>query len=186
MSNPHRWLSKSFPQGSYHLSFQMKEEVTTLRKTKCIRIYNTDNHYYFYICEMDLPCGFGKEAMKQAMGDKTMGVCWKGIGNTLVHRSQLVPPKYSVIFLVKSHASSSSSGSHWTRLVLARWIYWPINNKNTKLFIRYIFGVKQIIGLIKQPRLCYANVYIMRPGHVTYCAILSILTSPSVRKIETM
>lgn len=75
MSNPHQWLSKSFHQGSYHPSFQVKEEVPTLRKNKYMRIYNSDNHYYFYILGMDLPCGVGKEAMKQAMGDKTMGAC---------------------------------------------------------------------------------------------------------------
>lgn len=75
MSNPFQWFSKSFHQGSYCPSFQMKEEVPTVRKTKCIRNYNADNHYYFYILGMDLPCGVGKEAMKQARADKTMGVC---------------------------------------------------------------------------------------------------------------
>lgn len=74
MSNLHQWLSKSFHQGSYPPSFQMKEEVPILIKTICIRIYNTDNHY-FYGLGKDLPCGVGKEVMKQAMGDKTMGVC---------------------------------------------------------------------------------------------------------------
>lgn len=88
----------------------MKEEVPTLRKTKCIRIYNIDNHYYFYILGMHLPCGIRKEAMKQAMGDKAMEVCWKGTGSTLVYRGKTIQtlqqpacfplalPKYSVIF----------------------------------------------------------------------------------------
>lgn len=35
---------------------------------------------------MNLPCGVRKEAMKQAMGDKKMGVCWKGIGSTGLQR----------------------------------------------------------------------------------------------------
>jgi len=38
----------------------MREEVPTVRRAKCMRIYDDDNHYYFYILGIYLPCGAGK------------------------------------------------------------------------------------------------------------------------------
>lgn len=38
----------------------MKGEVPTVRRAKCMRIYDDDNNYYFYILGIYLPCGAGK------------------------------------------------------------------------------------------------------------------------------
>lgn len=71
----------------------MKEEVPTVRRAKCMRIYDDDNHYYFYILGIYLPCGAGKGSNETSNRNQDNGSVLntrKGTGSTLVYRGKTV------------------------------------------------------------------------------------------------
>lgn len=71
----------------------MKEEVPTVRRAKCMRIYDDDNHYYFYVLGICLPCGARKgsnERSNRSQDDVSVLNTRKGTGSTLVYRGKTI------------------------------------------------------------------------------------------------